>query len=592
MTASEFAFLALGLVLGVASGAALSIVIRARPPAPREVRVTVAPGSLSPRPAATLSGLPDDRSSDDPARGGPADPAELLRSDLPATVPTAAGQPRGAPAPAGPFALASRTSVPSSAGPGQQVAIQIQPRRDPYMAALEAVRVGARRNGDSTRPNGGAAQAGAAVAVALAVDDSDAGPAADPMVAAAEGTGASDPSSVRSSGLGTDPACVDERRVADERCALAGRLQEEAGAAADRLREARRNYDDHDTRAAAAAAEADPRTARAAKEVAWDAFRQTNARAHSPDAVESAARDWLQDIDRINGRAREGAAEATREQASANALVTVIERLELEANAARINAESADEGCIAARESLAACEEAAAAPVVAAAAASVGRETVQGGDDASRPRLVGGPEMEPGELALDEDARERVFGDVEPLIVKLLRGDRVAMNRVVVGVAGSDPAEQRHWQLRLGQLVEAIVARAIEASAFQFPHDHPFWGPFTQTQCRDIATALASLGYRFDGLGGFADDRVPSQRDLSLAVGYGGLDPMRIRQWPNEQAMTNLYREVEVAADEFLAGAAGSLTLGEMVALLRGRAEDLTDLWNAWGRVRPLLLQP
>ena len=35
VSASEFAFLALGLVLGVATGAALIEVLRARPPAPR-----------------------------------------------------------------------------------------------------------------------------------------------------------------------------------------------------------------------------------------------------------------------------------------------------------------------------------------------------------------------------------------------------------------------------------------------------------------------------------------------------------------------------------------------------------------------------
>ena len=81
MTASEFAFLALGLVLGVASGAALSIVIRARPPAPREIRVTVAADAVPRRPPATLSGLGrarDDRQRRSArARGGPADPAIL-----------------------------------------------------------------------------------------------------------------------------------------------------------------------------------------------------------------------------------------------------------------------------------------------------------------------------------------------------------------------------------------------------------------------------------------------------------------------------------------------------------------------------------
>jgi hypothetical protein len=29
-----------------------------------------------------------------------------------------------------------------------------------------------------------------------------------------------------------------------------------------------------------------------------------------------------------------------------------------------------------------------------------------------------------------------------------------------------------------------------------------------------------------------------------------------------------------------------------MVELLGRRAEDLSELWNAWGRVRPLLLGP
>jgi hypothetical protein len=67
---------------------------------------------------------------------------------------------------------------------------------------------------------------------------------------------------------------------------------------------------------------------------------------------------------------------------------------------------------------------------------------------------------------------------------------------------------------------------------------------------------------------------------------------MRFRNWPNEHDSAELYRDVAVAAGEFLAGAAGGLTLGEMLALLHGRAEGLTELWNAWGRIRPILLQP
>ncbi len=76
-----------------------------------------------------------------------------------------------------------------------------------------------------------------------------------------------------------------------------------------------------------------------------------------------------------------------------------------------------------------------------------------------------------------------------------------------------------------------------------------------------------------------------------MAMGYAGLDPMRIRQWPTEAEMAALYSDVAVAADEHLAGTAGDLSLSELVALLGRRADGLADLWNDWGRVRPLLLE-
>jgi hypothetical protein len=91
-------------------------------------------------------------------------------------------------------------------------------------------------------------------------------------------------------------------------------------------------------------------------------------------------------------------------------------------------------------------------------------------------------------------------------------------------------------------------------------------------------------------MGGFADGRVPPARDLSLAVGYAGLDRMRIRTWPNEAEIGALYEGAVVAADEWLADEAGDLSLGRMVDALGGRAAELADLWNAWGRVRPALL--
>jgi hypothetical protein len=99
VTASEFAFLALGLVLGVASGAALSMVIRARPPAPREVRVTVEPDAIPRRPPATLSGLEAPGAASAPAaRGGPADPT-ILNADERSRTPVRYGSPVREPIP-------------------------------------------------------------------------------------------------------------------------------------------------------------------------------------------------------------------------------------------------------------------------------------------------------------------------------------------------------------------------------------------------------------------------------------------------------------------------------------------------------------
>jgi hypothetical protein len=72
VTASEFSFLALGLVLGVVTGAALVELVRARPPAPREVKLTVAHDAI-PRRASTLADDAFVAAGPEPARGGPAD---------------------------------------------------------------------------------------------------------------------------------------------------------------------------------------------------------------------------------------------------------------------------------------------------------------------------------------------------------------------------------------------------------------------------------------------------------------------------------------------------------------------------------------
>ncbi|HTS15478.1 MAG TPA: hypothetical protein VMH24_07405, partial [Candidatus Sulfotelmatobacter sp.] len=172
---------------------------------------------------------------------------------------------------------------------------------------------------------------------------------------------------------------------------------------------------------------------------------------------------------------------------------------------------------------------------------------------------------------------------------RLLEGDTGTMARVVEAAVHT-PDERRQLQLDLSGLVDAIVAGAIEQAFLDFPPDHRFWGGLARVESREVAVGLAGLGYRFDGLGGFDGGRVPSARDLSLAVGYAGLDPRRIRHWPTEAESRDLYKGVTVAADEYLASMAPELSLSELVALLGRRSEALADLWNHWGHVRPLLM--
>lgn len=381
--------------------------------------------------------------------------------------------------------------------------------------------------------------------------------------AAGSGPGTANPAPI-------DP-CAEQRTVADETSAHAERIAAVAAAALERLRDARRAYDEHVGRRERAAATIDPRTVRAAKDEAQAQFRRGRIAARDRAAVDAAAGAWLREINRINARTREATFAIAREAGVEIELLRAVEKADLDADVARIGSEHASEARHASLVALAACEE----------AERLGSDMPA---RATRPA--------PRELAADGEAVLGVppAAGSDVAILRLLRGDRATMRSIVERLGGGDPDEQRRWQLLISDLVDAVVARAIDASALSFPEEHVFWGPYTQFQCREIASAMAALGYRFDGLGGFADGRVPSQRDLSLAIGYAGEDPMRVRRWPTEEQMPALFRNVRVDAGRHLAETAGGLTMGEMVDLLGRRAEPLADLWNAWGRVRPLLL--
>ena len=90
------------------------------------------------------------------------------------------------------------------------------------------------------------------------------------------------------------------------------------------------------------------------------------ARAGTRADVESAAREWLAEINQINHETRDATAQVEKSRSAAVALAMNLERLAVEADAARISAERADEACVAAREAVAACDEARALEAAAA----------------------------------------------------------------------------------------------------------------------------------------------------------------------------------------------------------------------------------
>jgi hypothetical protein len=568
VTANELALLALGLAFGVAGGAALVIILRTRPPGKREVRVTVTRNAIARRRATTLADSSAGSADNEPARGGPGDLGPHSRNGT-----------------------GNRTGVPIETGSTSRLAgaradsigIAIAREADPMLAAIRAtaastrvlVPSGIESSAETEFRRASVAWAEAEAAEGTTGDRPAAeGPANPPSGRPAAGGPVKGGGGDAERAASIAAACDGPRRIADERCLVATRAREGAQAAIDSLRAAQRAYDEHLNQAEA---QSDPRTVRAAKEAAQEAFRFARAASRTRDELESAAREWLTEINRINLVTRESIAQAERHRLAAVELASNLERLSVEADAARISAESAEEACVAAREALAACQEA------AAILAASGRR--------SSPPVAPPPGRAlPAGEALEEDPSMGSRAGEDAVIIRLLRGDREALNRLVTRLGGDDIGERRRWQRSIGELLEAFVARSIEAAAFDFPTAHPFWGTFTQSQCRDIAAGLSSLGYRHNGFGAWADDHMPTRRDLSLAVGYAGLDPMRIRHWPAEAEMHDLLREVTVAADEYIWEAAGALTLGELVSLLGRRADALTELWNEWGLVRPLLL--
>ena len=359
--------------------------------------------------------------------------------------------------------------------------------------------------------------------------------------------------------------CAPARSEVDTRCAEAERLAQAAVAHQQRVRDLRQELMAVTAQREADVHVRDRRQVNASKQVAQTAYRAALRQAKNDSAIHEAARVWLREIDRLNRQFRRADHRAGELARRANELEQALPGVELAADAARISAEAAQSACNAARHALAECEEQAQRRLhVSAAGAGVAAPAAQ----------VAAPASQSGIST----------------IALVLRGDRKTLQAITLRLAEETGIEAGRLQLLLLELREQIAVQALAAQALRFPDKHPFWSQFTAADARLIAANLAAMGYRFDGRGGWADGRAPSMRELSVAVSNIGLDPRAMRRTAGDETIDKLWLGTTVVVEEYLATRAPDLDLQDVMACLGTHGTNLGELWDLWGRLRPLLL--
>lgn len=634
MSSSEIAFLVFGVVLGGALGAAFLAVARSRPGPRREVRITIAPNAIAPRRPTTLSSPasgratgPDTLAGDDPGGRAGSDAAAAPDTDAPIGAPGWIAPIRTRVPFGSPQLPANAVAVPvvvSAAALPNQSSFGLRPGPAAPVVGGEAAPQPGRRDTVS------ASLARSAVAIA-ADSPSLARPAADPLDAtldpgpaspegpvrprppqagrgpalhgpaigipvmdsAAVGTPVMDGRAAAAAWAGTRAAdpdpCAELRSRTAERSAEARAASTRANVAADALRGARRDLQALDQTLDRARAAMDPRAISDAKAGLQAEFRRASAGDNSGGAgiatqtgagtgTATATGRWMTGISRVNADARTAARQTLTVEAHRVSGQRAVERLEAVADVARFAVDAAASELRSALEALAACEGEAATPSGAAATAPESPAAAPSAGAGGLPLPQGGTA---GATAVHAG---------RPAIDRILAGEQAALERVVVAMAAGDVAAGAAWRVRLTALAEAIRAAAIDGAFLDLPDTDPFWSLFDPQERRDVVRALAAIGYRYDGLRGFADGRVPAPRDLTLAVGYAGLDRMRMRTWPRETDLEGLFAGATVATPEWRKAEAEDLALGSLVDALGSSAAAFADLWNAWGRLRPALL--
>jgi len=389
--------------------------------------------------------------------------------------------------------------------------------------------------------------------------------------------------------------CAPARTDVDTHCSDAERLAQAAVAHQQRLRDVRRQLGEVAAIRDADARVRDRRQLDAAKVAAREAYHQALVHAGDQTDVHEAARVWLREVDRLNRQLSLADRRAEEVVRRVSELERSLPGIELAADAARIAAEAAHVACLDARRALAECEEQAQRRVLAAAAgqaAAAGRASHAGVGSSGSSGLASATSAssDSPRAATAPGAAVRPRG-IRPISL-VVRGDRETLLNLALRMADETGVEAGRLQLMLLELREGIAAQALAENAVRFPADHPFWSQFPADVGRQIARSLASMGYRFDGHDGWLDGRTPTTRELAMALAHVGLDPRTLKRPARQEAVDSLWSGTTVVVEEYLAARAPNLDLQHVMTCAGTRAARLSDLWDMWGRLRPLLLTP
>ena len=98
------------------------------------------------------------------------------------------------------------------------------------------------------------------------------------------------------------------------------------------------------------------------------------------------------------------------------------------------------------------------------------------------------------------------------------------------------------------------------------------------------------MGFRYDGAAGWADNHVPNYRELTVALADIGVEPRRVRSWPNQGQIAALFAGARPAPEELLPPPGRTTRSRRCRRCSMSEPPASADLWLTWEAVRPALL--